>query len=130
MFYNIKMTFVVSVFLPIADIQTTETFRNSDGPSILVGILNDSSQNLDILNSGFTVVAAAATGNEILKEAFMELKIDELILQLLKRQSKGSVQSLYDAIRVLLTPDDNRVVASQVSQQISQTVPEFCLCHL
>lgn len=130
MFYNIKMTFVVSVFLPIADIQTTETFRNSDGPSILVGILNDSSQNLDILNSGFAVVAAAATGNEILKEAFMELKIDELILQLLNRQSKGSVQSLYDAIRVLLTPDDNRVVASQVSQQISQTVPEFCLCHL
>ncbi|XP_015874296.3 uncharacterized protein LOC107411265 [Ziziphus jujuba] len=96
------------------DLQSTETFRTSDGQSIVVGILNDSSQNVDILNSGFAVVAAAATGNEILKESFMELKIDELILHILNSKSKGSVQSLYDAIRVLLTPDDNRVVASQV----------------
>lgn len=124
------MPFPGSAFLPIADLQSTETFRTSDGQSIVVGILNDSSQNVDILNSGFAVVAAAATGNEILKESFMELKIDELILHILNSKSKGSVQSLYDAIRVLLTPDDNRVVASQVSKQTSQTVPEFCSCHL
>ncbi|KAG2318653.1 hypothetical protein Bca52824_011866 [Brassica carinata] len=45
----------------------------------------------------------------------MELKIDELILQVLSRESKRStVHALYDAIRVILSPDDNRVVASQV----------------
>ncbi|KAF2316624.1 hypothetical protein GH714_041965 [Hevea brasiliensis] len=96
------------------DVQSTETFRSSDGPTILAGILKGESESLDILDCGFNVVAAAATGNEILKESFMELKIDELILQVLNRQNTGNVQSLYDAIRVLLTPDDNRVVASQV----------------
>lgn len=80
----------------------------------MVGILSDGIQDLDILNSGFSVVAAAATGNEVVKESFMELGVDELILQVLSGQAKGSVQSLYDAIRVLLSPDDNRVVASQV----------------
>uniref|UniRef100_A0A803NPF3 Armadillo repeat-containing protein 6 n=1 Tax=Cannabis sativa TaxID=3483 RepID=A0A803NPF3_CANSA len=86
------------------DLQSTETFRASGGPSIVVNILNGGVQNLDILNSGFAV----------LKDEFMELKIDELILHALNRPGEGSIQSLYDAIRVLLTPDDNRVLASQV----------------
>ena len=46
----------------------------------------------------------------------MELKVDELILKVLNRESKVTIRALYDAIRVLLTPDDNRVVASQVSR--------------
>ncbi|GMN37553.1 hypothetical protein TIFTF001_006921 [Ficus carica] len=101
------------------DLQSTETFRSSGGPLILIGFLNGGSEDLDILNSGFAVVAAAATGNEVLKELFMELKIDELILQTLHKENSGSIQSLYDAIRVLLTPDDTRVVASQVSIDFS-----------
>lgn len=60
-------------------------------------------------------MALAATANEILKESFMGLKVDELIMEILSMQKKVSIQSLYDAIRILLTPDDNRVVASQVS---------------
>lgn len=109
--------------------QSTETFRSSGGPPVLVGILKDGGESLGILNGGFGVVAAAATGNEVIKEAFMELKIDELILQVLNRQSKDgiSVQNVYDAIRVLLTPDDNRVVASQVSYILDSNV---CLLHL
>ncbi|XP_065856077.1 uncharacterized protein [Euphorbia lathyris] len=100
--------------LLLYDVSSTEIFRSSSGPTILVSILKGGSESLDILECGFTVLAAAATGNEILKESLMELKTDELILQVLNAQSKGSVQSVYDAIRVLLTPDDNRVVASQV----------------
>ncbi|KAK9988282.1 hypothetical protein SO802_028521 [Lithocarpus litseifolius] len=99
------------------DLQSTEIFRTSGGPTTVVFILNDNCQNVDILNNGFSVVASASTGNEVLKESFMELKIGELIMQILSDpsgQSKGSIQSLYDAIRILLTPDDNRVVASQV----------------
>eukprot|EP00257_Ricinus_communis_P017923 XP_015576491.1 armadillo repeat-containing protein 6 [Ricinus communis] len=96
------------------DVQSTETFRSSGGATILAGILKNGNENIDILDSGFSVVAAAATGNEILKESFMELKVDELILQALNGQHKGSIQNLYDAIRVLLTPDDDRIVASQV----------------
>ncbi|XP_059443781.1 uncharacterized protein LOC132175752 [Corylus avellana] len=101
----------------LLDLQSTETFRTSGGPTTVVGILNDYSQNLDILNNGFAVVAAASTGNEVLKESFMELKIAELIMRILSDPSglsKGSIYSLYDTIRILLTPDDNRVVASQV----------------
>lgn len=82
---------------------------------MVMGILKGSNQNLEVLNSGFAVIAAAAMGNEVIKSLFMELKIDELILQILKTQSKGSILNLYDAIRVLLAADDNRVVASQVS---------------
>ncbi|OMO74163.1 Armadillo [Corchorus capsularis] len=97
----------------LSDVQSTETFRASGGPKIVVGIIRDGIQDLEILNSGFAVVALAATGNEVVKESFMELKVDELIFQILSGQPLG-VQSLYDAIRVLLTSDDNRVVASQV----------------
>ncbi|KAL5855659.1 hypothetical protein ACOSQ4_005461 [Xanthoceras sorbifolium] len=98
----------------VHDVQSTETFRTSGGPANVVGILKDGIEDLEILNSGFAVVAASATGNEVVKEAYMDMKIDELILDVLSRQRNASVQSLYDAIRVLLTPDDNRVVASQV----------------
>jgi hypothetical protein len=112
-----------------ADLQSTETFRTSGGPRTVVGILNDYSQNLDILNNGFTVVAAASTGNEVLKESFMELKIDELIMRILSDPSglsKGSIHSLYDTIRILLTPDDNRVVASQVSKILIKSISNCC----
>ncbi|CAK9179706.1 unnamed protein product [Ilex paraguariensis] len=96
------------------DLQSTERFRESGGAKMVVGILMDGSQNINILNSCFSVIAAAATGNEVLKESFMELKIDELIIQILRKHCKQSIPGLYDAIRVLLTSDDNRVVASQV----------------
>lgn len=95
--------------------QSTGAFQNSNGPRIIVGILNDNKQNIDIVNSGFRVVASATTGDEIVKESFMELKVDELIMEIMSINKKTGIQSLYDAIRVLLTPDDNRVVASQVS---------------
>ncbi|KFK30021.1 hypothetical protein AALP_AA7G207600 [Arabis alpina] len=98
----------------IHDIQSTEVFRNSAGPRIVVDLLKDSGSDSVTLDAGFAVVAAAATGNEVVKQVFMELKIDEFILQVLNRQSKVTIRALYDAIRVLLTPDDNRVVASQV----------------
>ena len=59
-------------------------------------------------------MAAAATGNEVIKEAFMEMKIDDLLIKLLKRKENRNIQSIYDVICVLVTADDNRVVASQV----------------
>ncbi|KAH0940762.1 hypothetical protein HID58_000399 [Brassica napus] len=98
----------------IHDIQSTEAFRNASGPRIVVDLIRDSGFDSDSLDAGFAVVAAAATGNEVVKEIFMELKVDELILKVLNRESKVTIRALYDAIRVLLTPDDNRVVASQV----------------
>lgn len=82
----------------------------------MVDLIRDSGSDSDSLDAGFAVVAAAATGNEVVKEIFMELKVDELILKVLNRESKITIRALYDAIRVLLTPDDNRVVASQVSR--------------
>lgn len=81
----------------------------------MIGILTDETQNVNILNSAFSVIAASATGNEVLKEAYVELHIDELIVKIMKNHKKGSISSLYDAIRVLLAADDTRVIASQVS---------------
>ncbi|CAN0878984.1 Protein THALLO [Linum grandiflorum] len=98
----------------LIDIESTEKFRLSGGPAVVAGYLKEGSKSLEILSSGFSVVARAATSNEVVKQSFMELKVDEVIVQVLNEQKKGSVQSLYDAIRVLLTPDDNRVVASEV----------------
>ncbi|CAA3022865.1 armadillo repeat-containing 6 [Olea europaea subsp. europaea] len=96
------------------DLQSTEIFRESGGPKIVIDILCDGRQDVSILDSGFSVVAAASTGNEVIKESFMELKIDELIVQTLKEHNGGSIPSVYNAICILLTSDDNRVVASQV----------------
>ncbi|XP_047078151.1 armadillo repeat-containing protein 6 [Lolium rigidum] len=98
----------------IRDVGGTEKFRQSQGPKIVMGILKGALGSTDILDGGFSVVAAASAGNEVVKDAFMDLKVDELILQVMRDKSNSKVQSLYDAIRVLLTPDDNRVVASQV----------------
>ncbi|CAN1307314.1 Armadillo repeat-containing protein 6 [Linum perenne] len=100
--------------LLLHDIESTEKFRSSGGPAVVAGYLKEGTKSLEILSSGFSVVARAATSNEVVKQLFMELKVDEIILQVLNEQKKGSVQSLYDAIRVLLTPDDSRVVASEV----------------
>lgn len=77
-------------------------------------ILKGALEKSDILDGGFSVVATASAGNEVVKDAFMDLKVDELILEVMRNKSNSKVQSVYDAIRVLLTPDDNRVVASQV----------------
>ncbi|KAK1603168.1 hypothetical protein QYE76_018780 [Lolium multiflorum] len=98
----------------IRDVGGTEKFRQSQGPKIVMDILKGALESTDILDGGFSVVAAASAGNEVVKDAFMDLKVDELILQVMRDKSNSKVQSLYDAIRVLLTPDDNRVVASQV----------------
>ncbi|KAL2347847.1 hypothetical protein Fmac_001847 [Flemingia macrophylla] len=94
------------------DVDSTAAFHRCGGPNLVVGFLAQNKGNVEVLSAGFRVVAAAATGDEIVKEAFMELKVDELILEIMLLH-KG-IQSLYDAIRALLTPDDNRVVASQV----------------
>ncbi|KAH7679597.1 Cytochrome c-like domain-containing protein [Dioscorea alata] len=97
----------------LRDFQSREAFGRGDGPKITMDILR-SSDDPNLLDCGFSVVVAAATGNEIVKEAFVELKIEELFLEILRGQPTGAVPNLYDAIRVLLTPDDNRVAASQV----------------
>ncbi|CAL5019684.1 unnamed protein product [Urochloa decumbens] len=98
----------------LRDVGSTEKFRQSEGPKIVMDILKGGSESSDLLDAGFSVVAAGSAGNEVVKESFMDLKVDELILHVMREKSKTNVQSLYDAIRVLLTPDDNRVVASQV----------------
>ncbi|KAJ1256282.1 hypothetical protein BS78_K055600 [Paspalum vaginatum] len=98
----------------IRDLGSTEKFRQSDGPKIVIDLLKEGSESSDLLDAGFSVVAAGSAGNEVVKESFMDLKVDELILQVTREKSKANMQSLFDAIRVLLTPDDNRVVASQV----------------
>ncbi|MCL7044498.1 hypothetical protein MKW94_003746 [Papaver nudicaule] len=98
----------------IYDPPCTEIFRKNGGVKIVMDILNNGCQNVNILNSGFSVVAAASTGNEVVKEEFMEAKIDEFLVKILSENSKYSIPSSYDAMRILLTPDDGRVVASQV----------------
>ncbi|GMH16226.1 hypothetical protein Nepgr_018067 [Nepenthes gracilis] len=96
------------------DVQCAETFQKSGGPYIIMDVLNGDRQNLEILDGCFSVIGAAATRNEVLKESFMNLKIEQSIIRIMRRHSAGSIPSLYDAIRILLTSDDNRVVASQV----------------
>ncbi|KAK1404354.1 hypothetical protein POM88_003959 [Heracleum sosnowskyi] len=48
------------------DLQCTEIFRNRNGPEVVVRILNYGNDNVKVMNSGFSVIAAAATGNEVL----------------------------------------------------------------
>ncbi|KAG8368325.1 hypothetical protein BUALT_Bualt15G0033900 [Buddleja alternifolia] len=98
----------------IHDLQSSEIFKENSGPKIVVDILSNEREDVKILDGCFSVVSAAATGNEVLKESFMDLKIDELIVQILREHNGGSIPSIYDAIRVILTSDDNRVLASQV----------------
>ncbi|KAM0871379.1 hypothetical protein ACQ4PT_039426 [Festuca glaucescens] len=59
----------------IRDVGSTEKFRQSQGPKIVMDILKGALKNTDILDGGFSVVAAASAGNEVVKDAFMDLKV-------------------------------------------------------
>lgn len=118
------------VTLSLADLQSTETFRLNGGPKMVVDILKDGSEDSDILNTCFAVITGSATGNEVAKESFMELKIDELILEVLSRQRNDRIQNLYYAMRVLLTADDDRVVASQVSKGLTEMHVDLCITKI
>ncbi|ONM20855.1 ARM repeat superfamily protein [Zea mays] len=111
------------------DVASTEKFRQSEGPRIVIDLLQGGSENPDLLDAGFSVVAAGSAGNEVVKESFMELKVNELILRVMKDKSKSNVQSLYDAICVLLKLDDNRVVASQVYAVENCEIVVQVICH-
>ncbi|KAL8514805.1 hypothetical protein ACS0TY_013769 [Phlomoides rotata] len=63
----------------INDLQSSEIFKEDDGPEIIIDILSNEREDMKVLDGCFSVVAAAATSNEVLKESFMDLKIDELI---------------------------------------------------
>lgn len=114
----------------LADIQSSETFRVNGGPKMVVDILRNGSEDSEILNSCFAIVTASATGNEVVKESFMELKIDELVLEVLSRQRNDRIQNLYYAMRVLLTADDDRVVASQVSKGLIEMHVDLCITKI
>ncbi|KAK8952161.1 hypothetical protein KSP39_PZI004170 [Platanthera zijinensis] len=65
----------------IHDVQSTHTFRQSDGPKIVVDILKDGFQSVVVLENGFSVITTASTANEVLKESFMDLKLDEILVK-------------------------------------------------
>lgn len=98
----------------LRDVQSGQTFHKCGGPPIIISIFNNHTHNPHLLNACFSIIAASATSNEILKESFITLKVDELILNSLKAGNHAFIPSLYDAIRILVTPDDFRVAASQV----------------
>ncbi|CAN6544255.1 unnamed protein product [Malus baccata var. baccata] len=70
------------------DLQSREAFRIRGGPSILVVMV-------------LLLLLRLQQVNEVIKELFMELKIDELILRVLSVKREVSIESLYDAIQVL-----------------------------
>ncbi|XP_074292932.1 uncharacterized protein LOC141619811 [Silene latifolia] len=103
----------------LRDVQSNETFARCGGPDIIVAIILSKQQqqqdSVDLLNACFSVIAASATGSEILKESFVNLNVDQLIINAFNHIQPPTIPAaLYDAIRVLLTSDDHRVAASQV----------------
>ena len=68
----------------------------------------------NIVEYCFPVVATAPTGNEVIKEAFLEMKIDDLLIKLLKRKENTNIQRISNVICVLVIADGNCVVDSQV----------------
>ncbi|KAJ4764866.1 Armadillo repeat-containing protein 6 [Rhynchospora pubera] len=100
--------------LIVCDLQSSESFRQCGGLKTVIDILHGAPNSLDIRANAFSVISSASTGNEVVKESFMELKVDVLLVESVKEESNYNMPSLYDAVRVLLTPDDGRVAASQV----------------
>ena len=77
-------------------------------------IFDEYNHKRNIVEYCFPVVEVAVTGNEVIKEAFMEMKIDYLLIQLVKRKENRNIQRIYNVICVLVTTDGNCVVASHV----------------
>ena len=76
--------------------------------------------NREISCTAATVLALAATKNEVLKETFMDLGADEALVRYLKNHAEemvsdgAALQAACDAIRSLIVADDDRPAASKV----------------
>ena len=77
-------------------------------------MLDEYNHKRNIVEYCCAVVAATSTGNEVIKEAFMEMKIDDLLIKLLKRKENTNIQRISNVICVLVIADGNCVVDSQV----------------
>jgi len=78
---------------------------------------------------GAAAVAAAATRNEQIKEMFMDMGVDELLIHLLTKYAKDDeiLHVACDAIRSLVTDDDQRPATSKVGNiNFSLDHPFFC----
>jgi hypothetical protein len=72
-----------------------------------------------VLEHGATVVAAASLKNEDVKDIFIHLKVHEVLVDQLKKHQTytGVVQAVCDALRSLVTADDERIAVSRVRFQ-------------
>ncbi|CAK9193229.1 unnamed protein product [Sphagnum jensenii] len=97
------------------DDQNRGRFKNSDGPQMVVQALalEDGGK---VTACGAAAVAAAATRNEQIKEMFMDMGVDELLIHLLTKYAKDDeiLHVACDAIRSLVTDDDQRPATSKV----------------
>lgn len=118
----------------LADDSGRERFGSANGPQIVLEALTKddniiSSSGQSISHLGAAILAAAATKNERLKEMFMDLGADCLLVEYLKRHrfqrdlnskttsysalDAAALQAGCDAIYSLVTADDMRPAASK-----------------
>ncbi|CAM6129689.1 unnamed protein product [Calypogeia fissa] len=102
----------------LTDDSSREKFKLYHGPQIVFESLSMENVSDKILENGAAVVAAASTKDEDVKDMFVHLKVYEvLVAQLKKHQTyPGVVQGVCDALRSLVTADDERIAVSRAFQ--------------
>ncbi|MCO5547179.1 hypothetical protein L7F22_000622 [Adiantum nelumboides] len=101
--------------LLIGDAENKDKFVRASGPQMLMDIMTRAKKGHDNIRLACTLVSAAAAGDEVVKEQFMDLNAAEEFPKLLKESTRDEslVILICSASKALVTSDDNRVVASK-----------------
>ncbi|KAI5071142.1 hypothetical protein GOP47_0013393 [Adiantum capillus-veneris] len=101
--------------LLVEDAENKDKFKRAGGARMLMDILTRANKGHDNIRLSCGLVSAAATGDEIAMEQFMDLNAAQEFSKLLKESTNDEslVILICNAFKALVTSDDNRVVASK-----------------
>ncbi|KAL3683333.1 hypothetical protein R1sor_001355 [Riccia sorocarpa] len=113
-----SLTFALSALTSVLTDNRREQFIRCNGPQIVFEVLSSERASPDAVGEAADAVTISALQNEDVKDAYMHLKVYEvLVRQLQKYQSNSRViDGVSNALRSLVTADDDRIAASRTFQ--------------
>ncbi|KAJ7522000.1 hypothetical protein O6H91_19G078200 [Diphasiastrum complanatum] len=113
--YPAVLGLALEAFISLLEDYSNRLKFSAGGPELVVDALLLNPGSVHVAGSASAIIAIATTGNESLKQSFMDLKADEALVRLLQKPPKdlASLQKICDAVRSLVVADDESAVTSK-----------------